>query len=87
MSSKQRKVLTLVLLREDNRVLLGMKKRGFGAGKWNGFGGKLEAGETVVEAAAREVREECGYDVPRSNIHQIQSFPGSVGVSGERRTM
>ena len=40
-----------------------MKKRGFGAGKWNGFGGKVEPGETIVEAAVREVKEECGYDV------------------------
>ena len=68
MSSKQRKVLTLVLLREANRVLLGMKKRGFGVGKWNGFGGKLEQGETVLEAAAREVREECGFTVNTSDL-------------------
>ena len=68
MSSKKRKVLTLVLLREDNRVLLGMKKRGFGAGKWNGFGGKLEPGETVVEAAAREVQEECGLTVNTTDL-------------------
>ena len=40
-----------------------------------------------LEVARAEVREECGYDVPRCNIQQIQSFPGSVGVSGERRTM
>ena len=68
MSSKNRKVLTLVLLRQENRVLLGMKKRGFGVGKWNGFGGKLEPGETVVEAAAREVREECGYIVNTTDL-------------------
>lgn len=34
-------------------VLLGMKKRGFGAGKWNGFGGKVQPGETIEEAARR----------------------------------
>ncbi|XP_043222329.1 7,8-dihydro-8-oxoguanine triphosphatase-like [Amphibalanus amphitrite] len=55
-----KKVLTLVLVRDvaQQRVLLGMKKRGFGAGKWNGFGGKLEPGETVEEAAKRELLEE-----------------------------
>jgi len=42
------------------RVLLGYKKRGFGQGKWNGFGGKLEAGETVAQAALRELQEESG---------------------------
>ena len=78
MSSKKRKVLTLVLLREDNQVLLGMKKRGFGVGKWNGFGGKLEPGETVVEAAAREVKEECGFTVNTSDLGRaLLSLPSS----------
>jgi len=45
-------LLTLVLVLQPGRVLLGMKKRGFGAGKWNGFGGKVQTGETI-EAAAR----------------------------------
>ncbi|KAJ2780539.1 hypothetical protein H4R18_003403 [Coemansia javaensis] len=42
------------------RVLLGMKKRGFGRGKLNGFGGKVEAGETVAQGAVRELAEESG---------------------------
>lgn len=37
-----------------------MKKRGFGAGRWNGFGGKLEKGETPLEAAHREFTQESG---------------------------
>ena len=40
-----------------------------------------------LETARAEVKEECGYDVPHANIRQIQSFPGSVGISGERMTM
>ena len=44
----------------QGRVLLGRKKRGFGAGKWNGFGGKIEAGETIRQCAVRELREEAG---------------------------
>ncbi|XP_077383573.1 oxidized purine nucleoside triphosphate hydrolase [Festucalex cinctus] len=57
------KLLTLVLVVEPGRVLLGMKKRGFGAGKWNGFGGKVQSGETVEEGARRELLEESGLTV------------------------
>ncbi len=41
-------------------MLLGMKKKGFGMGKWNGFGGKIERGESPIQAAARELTEEAG---------------------------
>lgn len=41
-------------------LLLGMKKRGVGAGKFNGFGGKIEAGESVETAVLRELHEESG---------------------------
>lgn len=51
---------TLLFLRKDNQILLAMKKRGFGAGRWNGVGGKLEAGETIEEALIRETEEEIG---------------------------
>lgn len=43
-----------------DELLLGMKKRGVGAGKFNGFGGKIEGGETVETAVLRELHEECG---------------------------
>ena len=35
-----------------------MKKRGFGAGRMNGFGGKPEEGENMTACAIRELREE-----------------------------
>ena len=45
---QNKKVLTLVYIRDDEKVLLGMKKRGFGQGKWNGFGGKVQKKESIM---------------------------------------
>lgn len=50
-------------------VLLGQKKRGFGQGLYVGFGGKIEAGETVEEAAVREVEEETGLRATVDALH------------------
>ena len=58
-----KKKLTLLVIHKDGKVLLGMKKRGFGAGRWNGFGGKVHEGETIEEAARRELKEEACIDV------------------------
>jgi 8-oxo-dGTP pyrophosphatase MutT (NUDIX family) len=56
---------TLCFLVRDDEVLLAMKKRGFGAGKWNGAGGKPLRGEPIEAAALRETREEIGVAVCR----------------------
>lgn len=49
---------TLVFILRGPEVLLIHKKRGLGAGKINGPGGKIEKGETPMQAAVREVEEE-----------------------------
>lgn len=58
------KILTLCLIHTDTHILLGRKKRGFGEGKWNGLGGKVEKGESIETAIRREVMEEGGISVP-----------------------
>ncbi len=52
--------LVVMILKRDGKLLLGTKKRGFGAGKINAPGGKVEPNETAPEAAARETFEEIG---------------------------
>jgi len=53
-----------VLSPDRSKILLGMKKRGFGVDKYNGFGGKVELGESPLDAAVRELKEEAGIDAP-----------------------
>ncbi len=57
-----KKVLTLAFPVRENEILLGLKKRGFGAGLYNGFGGKLEGDETIEEGMKRELWEEVGIE-------------------------
>lgn len=64
-TAKPSKQYSLVFVRRTSQeggkeVLLGLKKRGFGEGKLNGFGGKVEPGETCEQGARRELTEECG---------------------------
>jgi 8-oxo-dGTP diphosphatase/2-hydroxy-dATP diphosphatase len=60
----EEKDYTLIFCRREHpiegkkEILLGMKKRGFGVGKWNGFGGKIESNESIKEGALRELEEE-----------------------------
>lgn len=69
------KEATLCFLTESSngkkRVLLGMKKRGFGKGKWNGFGGKIEANETPKTAALRELQEESAVEVTEKELEKM----------------
>lgn len=72
------KPCTLLFLRRGDEILLAMKKRGFGVGKWNGAGGKVEANETIEEAMIREAEEEIGvtplkfHKVAVHNFHSIK---------------
>ena len=71
MTSTKTPQLTLVYLLRPDLICLAMKKRGFGAGKWNGCGGKVEAGETIQEAACREVAEEIVVTVDPSALESV----------------
>ena len=51
---------TLCFLIQDGKILLIRKKRGLGAGKINGPGGRIEPGEEPHECAVRETSEEVG---------------------------
>tara|TARA_Y100000310_G_scaffold261579_1_gene270984 strand:- start:221 stop:694 length:474 start_codon:yes stop_codon:yes gene_type:complete len=65
--------LCVLMDKESNKLLLGMKKRGFGQGKYNGFGGKIETNETIKEAAVRELYEEA----------KVRASPGDIEKVGK----
>ena len=57
------KIATLVFLVKDGKALLAEKKRGFGAGFLNGYGGKANLeDQTIEDAARRELREEAAVE-------------------------
>ena len=60
---------TLTFLLKDAEVLLGLKKKGFGKDYLLGIGGKVEDGETIEDAAAREVAEEINVEL--LELHKV----------------
>ena len=66
--TKLRDVTLVFLIKKSGTVVtdvcLAMKKRGFGVGRWNGVGGKVEAGDkNIEEAASRETNEEINVKI------------------------
>lgn len=65
------KQTTLCLVVKDDQILLAMKKRGFGAGKWNGYGGKVQEGEEIESATIRETEEEIGIKIDQKDLFKL----------------
>jgi 8-oxo-dGTP diphosphatase len=72
---------TLLFVIKDGRILLIHKKRGLGQGKINGPGGRLEPGETPLQCAVREVREELLVDALHVRERGTLSFQFADGYS------
>ena len=68
------KIATLVfpINHQEKRIVLGLKKTGLGAGFFNGFGGKVEQGETIRAAAMRELAEETGVNRGNLEVNLLQ---------------
>ncbi|KAG0223663.1 Nudix (Nucleoside diphosphate linked moiety X)-type motif 1 [Actinomortierella wolfii] len=75
------KLFTLIFIHDvhNHKILLGEKQRGPLTGQWNGFGGKVEKGESIAASAARELMEEAGIQAPLFLIGEIQWAVTSAG--------
>lgn len=69
---------TLCYVRSGGRTLMlhrNKKKGDVHLGKWNGLGGKLDAGESPDECVVREVREESGLTIADPRLRGVLTFP------------
>ena len=65
---------TLLFIIDKDKVLLGVKKRGFGKGNMLGIGGKVENGESIEQAMVREAEEEVGVTPTEAKKVAVLSF-------------
>ena len=69
---------TLCYVKNGNKTLMLhriKKENDIHEGKWNGLGGKMEAGETPEECVIREVREESGLQIQNPALRGVLTFP------------
>lgn len=73
---------TLCYVKRDGKTLMVHRNKKPGdihAGKWNGLGGKFEAGETPEMCVRREVEEEAGLFIQNPRLHGLLMFPRFKG--------
>jgi 8-oxo-dGTP diphosphatase / 2-hydroxy-dATP diphosphatase len=71
---------TVCLLVKGHRVLLGFKSKKIGALCRNGYGGMVEKGETIINAAIRELEEETGKKIGNIFITTSPEFLEKVAI-------
>lgn len=63
--------VSVLLMREDGKILLGLRQNAHGAGTWGLPGGHLEFGESFAACAAREILEETGLELLNVGMYSI----------------
>jgi len=75
--------LGVIVFNRNHRVLVGRRGGSHAAGKWSFPGGKPEVGETLVDAARREVREESGLEITHVEVVGLaNNWMPDAGVNG-----
>ena len=66
-------IITGGVVKKDDKYLLVQESKEYCYGKWNLPAGHLDSGETIFEAAKREIKEECNLDVELTGIASISN--------------
>ncbi len=77
------KLATLCYVVDGDKTLMlyrNKKENDYHEGKWNGLGGKFEAGESPEDCAVREIYEESGLTVNNPTLKGFITFPMFDGV-------
>lgn len=61
----------VMIQNEKGEVLLGLRKGSHGSGEWSFPGGHLEIGETILETAKRETKEETNLDINKFELISV----------------
>jgi 8-oxo-dGTP diphosphatase len=72
-------VIVLVCIEQQGKLLLA--RQNYGRRYWSLPGGKMEAGESLEQAAVREVREETGLEVRLKRVVGLYSKPDENGLA------
>ena len=73
---------TLCYVKRDNQTLMlhrNKKPNDIHKGKWDGLGGKFEAGESPEDCVIREIREESGLEIQNPRLQGLLLFPNFFG--------
>lgn len=77
LSSSVTYIVACIIVNEQNEVLMMQEAKKSCAGKWYLPAGRMEKGETIVQAAEREVLEETGMEVKITTLLAVESAGGS----------
>ena len=64
----------LVYAKSTNRYLFLLRNKTKHAGSWGIVGGKIDAGETVIQGLVREIQEEIGVDYSGKKFIPLETF-------------